>query len=219
MSESYRSSPQIPCNEPQLYTIYHTATADMRKKLIQKERYLSVQYQLISIVFNLITITQIIIGATITALGPSGDKHMLAITILGAFNTSIAGLLALLKGRGLPERLRRNMIEISKVSEVIQEREALLRYGPSHDSNADISPLLQEVFQAYASAQQIIERNQTDRYADEEVAQTSSVTAELNDPPIGMAGTGNPNGKKRQLDEEMGTVSAVEDVDSGTHLS
>lgn len=59
-------------------------------------------------VFNLIAIAQIVVGAAITALGPSGGEHKLAITILGAVNTSIAGLLAFLKGRGLPERLRRN---------------------------------------------------------------------------------------------------------------
>jgi hypothetical protein len=89
---------------------------------------------------------------------------MLAITILGALNTSIAGLLALLKGRGLPERLRRNMIEIANVSDLIQETATLLRRGYNHFSNSGIPLLLQEVFQVCTSARQIIERNQTNTY-------------------------------------------------------
>ncbi|KAJ5223174.1 uncharacterized protein N7469_009414 [Penicillium citrinum] len=209
MSDLHQSSPQNSYDEPQIYVTYEAATADLRNELIRKEKHLRFQYQLISTAFNLIAIAQIIIGATITALGPSGGEHILSITILGAFNTSIAGLLALLKGRGLPERLRRNMIEISKVSEFIREREILLRYGNSHISHDEISTLLQEVFQEYNVAQQIIERNQTDTYSDERMPQNSVAYDDtMNGSPSEPVVDGKKSGKARQMDEEMGTVNS-----------
>lgn len=208
MSDLHQSSPQNSYDEPQIYVTYETATADLRNELIRKEKHLRFQYRLISIVFNLIAMTQIILGATITALGPSGGDHVVAITILGAFNTSIAGLLALLKGRGLPERLRRNMIEIAKVSEFIQERATLLRYGDSHISHDTIATILQDVFQEYNAAQQIIERNQTDTYADERIRQNSVAYEDIMDgPSCQPVKAGKKSGKARQMDEELGTVS------------
>ncbi|KAJ5473368.1 hypothetical protein N7475_002934 [Penicillium sp. IBT 31633x] len=208
MSESHQSNLQDSYDESQIYIAYEAATADLQKKLSRKEKHLRFQYLLISSAFNLIAIAQVILGAAITALGPSGGDHKLAITILGAFNTSIAGLLALLKGRGLPERMRRNMIEIAKVSDFIQEKATLLRYGNSHISDSEISLLLQETFQAYASAQEIIERNQTDTYADERMPQASVVATGMTGSSSQTAVTSKTNGKTPQIDEEMGIVRA-----------
>ncbi|KAJ6031540.1 hypothetical protein N7540_002272 [Penicillium herquei] len=148
MSEPHQSILQGSSDKSQIYATYKAAAVDIKKKLFCEERYLRVEYQLISFVFNLIKIAQVIISAAITALGPSGVEHMLAITILGALNTSIAGLLALLKGRGLPERLRKNMVQLARVSDFIEGRPTMLRYGDSHVSDDGISLLLQEDFQA-----------------------------------------------------------------------
>ena len=147
MPESHQSLLRDSSKKSQTYLTYMAATAKLQTKLIRKEKDHRFQYYLVSVVFNLITVTQTIVGAAITALGPSGGEHTLAITILGAFNTSIAGLLALLKGRGLPERLKKNSTEISKVLEIIQERETLLRYSNSNVSDDEVYVLLQENFQ------------------------------------------------------------------------
>jgi len=210
MPESHQSPPRDSLDESQTYLTYAAATAELRKKLVRKEKNQRYQYHIISIVFDLIAIAQIIVGASITALGPSGDKHMLAITILGAFNTSIAGLLALLKGRGLPERLRRNSFEIAKTLDLIQETATLLRYGNSHVSNDEISVLLQEVFQAYASAEQVIEGNRPDTYADARNPRGSVAGTETNGASSHTAVTSGTGGKKRQIDEEQGTVDNTE---------
>jgi hypothetical protein len=210
MPESHQSTLRDSSEESQTYLTYAAATADLQKKLIRKEKEHRFQYHLISVVFNLIAVAQIVVGAAITALGPSGGEHTTAITILGAFNTSIAGLLALLKGRGLPERLRRNSTEISKVLDLIQERETLLRYGSSHVSDDEISVLLQEAFQSYASAEQIIEGNQPDTYADGRKPQDSVASNEVNGIPSHTAETSGTSGKRRQIDEELGTVNNTE---------
>lgn len=210
MPESHQSLLRDPSEESQTYLTYAAATAELRTKLIRKEKDHRIQYYLISVLFNLIAVAQVIVGAAITALGPSGGEHTLAITILGAFNTSIAGLLALLKGRGLPERLRKNSTEISKVLDIIQERETLLRYGNSNVSDDEVCVLLQEAFQLYASAEQVIEGNQPDTYADGRKPQDSVTSTEMNGISSHMAGTGRMNGKKRQIDEELGTVNHTE---------
>jgi hypothetical protein len=201
MPEHHQPTPIDSSDESQTYLTYEAATAGLRKKLTRKGKEQRFQYQPISIIFNLIAIAQIIFGAAITALGPSGGEHMLAITILGAFNTSIAGLLALLKGRGLLERLRRNSIEIAKVLDFIQERAILLRYGNSQTSNYGISVLLQEAFQAYTFAEQIIEGNQPDTYADGRKTQASVVATEMNGYSSQTAVTSETTGKRRQNDE------------------
>ncbi|KAI7974880.1 hypothetical protein EIK77_001084 [Talaromyces pinophilus] len=188
---------------PQQYQSYEAAISDLQKELIQTRSYQNFQYQLITISFNLLVIVQVIIGAAITALGPSGGDHVLAITILGALNTSIAGILSLLKGRGLPQRLRRNMAEISKVLDLIRERKTLLRYGNNLQvSNLATSELLQDVFQAYNSMKQIIENNQPDTYTDGNASERAASSDQQQRNAFQKT-----NGKKRHRDEEMGSPS------------
>jgi hypothetical protein len=188
---------------PQQYQSYEAAISDLQKELIQTRSYQNFQYQLITISLNLLVIVQVIIGAAITALGPSGGDHVLAITILGALNTSIAGILSLLKGRGLPQRLRRNIAEISKVLDLIRERKTLLRYGNNLQvSNLATSELLQDVFQAYNSMKQIIENNQPDTYTDGNASERAASSDQQQRNAFQKT-----NGKKRQRDEEMGSPS------------
>ncbi|KAJ5506917.1 hypothetical protein PEX1_021940 [Penicillium expansum] len=209
MPEYHQQTPIDSSDESQIYLTYEAATSQLRRKLTRKGKEERFQYQLISIVFNLIAITQIILGAAITALGPSAGEHVLAITILGALNTSIAGLLALLKGRGLPERLRRNSIEIAKVLDIIQERTILLRYGNTQTSNDGISSHLQEAFRAYTYAQQIIDGNQPDTYTVGRKNHNSVAATDMNGSSSETTVTNEASGKRRQIDEEMGNVHAV----------
>jgi len=64
---------------------------------------------------------QLVVGATLTGLGPAAGDHPQAITVLGAVNTGVAGLLGLLKGNGLPDRLRKDGFELRKVLDYIEE--------------------------------------------------------------------------------------------------
>ncbi|OJZ79657.1 hypothetical protein ASPFODRAFT_148777, partial [Aspergillus luchuensis CBS 106.47] len=65
------------------------------RKLKTQERHKKSHHQLFSVVFNFLVIVQLAIGATITALGPLASEHMLAITVLGALNTVVAGIVFL----------------------------------------------------------------------------------------------------------------------------
>ncbi|KAJ5335883.1 uncharacterized protein N7506_003905 [Penicillium brevicompactum] len=72
MPKSHQSLLRDSSEESQTYLTYVAATAELRAKLIRKEEDHRFQYYLISVVFNLIAVAQIIVGAAITALGPSG---------------------------------------------------------------------------------------------------------------------------------------------------
>jgi hypothetical protein len=80
------------------------------KEVIDQQTRRSRQYILVEILFYLALGAQIVIGATLTALGPISGLHSKAITILGVINTSTAGVLALFKGQGLPDRLRKQQV-------------------------------------------------------------------------------------------------------------
>lgn len=136
----------------QHYQLFKEAANGIREKREFQTWSQRAQDELFNILFDLLTITQVLIGSTITALGPLGDQHMLQITILGAFNTAIAGLLALPKGGGLPQRLRRNMSELAKVLDHIKNQAILLHHGSKKTSRDEIDVLIQDVFYQYATA-------------------------------------------------------------------
>ena len=52
---------------------------------------------------NTLFLSQVVLGAALTGLGASGSSHIL-ITVFGALNTIIAGVMAYLKSRGQPMR-------------------------------------------------------------------------------------------------------------------
>lgn len=63
------------------------------------------QYVLFSRGINACLGVQIVVAATLTALG-AGNGGRAAVTVFGGINTVIAGLLTYLKGSGLPGRLQ-----------------------------------------------------------------------------------------------------------------
>ncbi|ROW11622.1 hypothetical protein VMCG_01294 [Cytospora schulzeri] len=80
---------------------------------------------------------QIIVSAVLTALGPNAKNYETTITVLGSVNTIIAGILALLKGSGLIERLSKDEVEFQKLQDWIEETESLLSVGIIGSSGGD----------------------------------------------------------------------------------
>ncbi|KAI1619890.1 hypothetical protein EDD37DRAFT_196583 [Exophiala viscosa] len=69
-------------------------------------------------------LTQVVLGAALTALGASRSSHIL-ITIFGALNTVIAGLVAYLKSRGQPMRARMYRDDLERVVDEIENSEVM----------------------------------------------------------------------------------------------
>ncbi|KAJ5462390.1 hypothetical protein N7530_010595 [Penicillium desertorum] len=153
-----------------------------------------------SVVFNVLAVVQFAVRATITALGPLANKHMLAITILGALNTIVAGILVLMKGRGLPQRLRNDIAEISKVLTFIDNTGIRLKYSDNDHPNSEVMRLIDEALGRYITMCEIIERNQPDSYASGNISQNQA-----NNEPLERADKKNKIlAKDRQPDEEIG---------------
>lgn len=91
-----------------------------RDVVSHKYRYLYL-FHFISTVRWMLMILQILLGAALTALGAMSLESGKPITILGAVNTGIAGLLALLHNSGLPDRYWNDMAEFEEIEDHIKE--------------------------------------------------------------------------------------------------
>ncbi|KAM0267713.1 hypothetical protein ACHAQH_010086, partial [Verticillium albo-atrum] len=94
-------------------------------------------------------IAQIILGAVLTALGPSSAIHAVSITILGATNTTVAGVMALVKGQGLMEKLKNDELELMQVRGWVEETEALMEAGIVGGDREETSRLVAEGYRRY----------------------------------------------------------------------
>jgi hypothetical protein len=73
---------------------------------------------------NTLLLCQVVLGATLTALGASESSHVL-ITVFGVVNTVIAGLVAYLKSRGQPARQRIFRDDLERVVDEIENSEIM----------------------------------------------------------------------------------------------
>lgn len=132
--------------------------------IIEERRRRRWQHSIVSWSLNVVHVTQIVIAATLTALGPNAGRYTMPITVLGALNAVIAGVLALLKGQGLPERLHKDEMMYERLQEWIEETEALLMTGIIGRDNRDIGVLVESAFKKFNSAKLSEENNRPDNY-------------------------------------------------------
>ncbi|KAL5090599.1 hypothetical protein Trisim1_004224 [Trichoderma cf. simile WF8] len=103
----------------------------------------------------ILMLLQLFIGATLTALGSMSFSQGTPITILGAANTVIAGLLAFLQNSGLPDRYRYDKSEFEALEDHIKE---ILDSGIAPaDQTAD--QILAECFDLYQDAKATVSAN------------------------------------------------------------
>jgi SMODS and SLOG-associating 2TM effector domain len=86
----------------------------------------NVTYNLTALISNSLLLSQVILGAALTALGASESSHVL-ITLFGAANTIIAGVVAYLKSRGQPMRARMYRDDLERVVNEIENSEVMWR--------------------------------------------------------------------------------------------
>ena len=130
-------------------------------RVIQEESKARLQYHLLSFIIDSCLLLQIIIAAALTALGASRSSHVI-VTIFGALNTVIAGILSFTKGQGLPNRLRKYQNALRRVREYIEQRERDFRQ-PDNKRNLDHE--IQTVLEMYEAVRQTDEDNDPDAYA------------------------------------------------------
>jgi hypothetical protein len=90
-------------------------------------------YQFTATMTNMLLLSQVVIGATITGLGAS-DSSPILVTVFGALNTIIAGVVAFLKSRGQPMRARMFKDDLERVVDEI-ENSAIMWLGISKNAH------------------------------------------------------------------------------------
>ncbi|KAL9530469.1 hypothetical protein SMMN14_06003 [Sphaerulina musiva] len=83
-------------------------------------------YTFTSALTNTLLLTQVVLGASLTGMGASQSPGWL-ITVFGALNTIIAGLVAFLKSRGQPMRARMFRDDLNRVVDEIENSATMWR--------------------------------------------------------------------------------------------
>ncbi|KAK3619525.1 hypothetical protein LTR56_023960 [Elasticomyces elasticus] len=107
--------------KPQETSLYYRATRHRRNQ--------GATYVLTATLTNTLLLAQIVLGAALTGLGASDSSRVL-ITVFGALNTVIAGLIAFLRSRGQPVRARMFRDELDRIVNEI-ENSAVMWHGVS----------------------------------------------------------------------------------------
>ncbi|KAI0018396.1 hypothetical protein F4780DRAFT_751386 [Xylariomycetidae sp. FL0641] len=115
---------------------------------------------------------QIIIGAALTSLGPTAAKYETIITIMGAVNTVLAGILALVKGSGQPQKVGKDRIAYRRLQDWIEETEALLAVGVIGRNRKEVGLLVESAFKRYNAAKLNEENNDPDYYVNQPIEPT-----------------------------------------------
>jgi hypothetical protein len=104
---------------------------------------------------------QLLLGAALTALGSKAAGQQLAITILAAANTVIAGLLALMHNSGLPDRFQKDFDEFDQVESYLKELvdTGIVRKGMTRDE------VVENCFARFRRAKEVVAKNKPSTYS------------------------------------------------------
>jgi hypothetical protein len=119
------------------------------KEIIDAQRTRTIQYRVINFLYYLALGMQVIMGALLSSLGAQAEDHKSAITTFGILNASLAGILALFKGQGLPDRFRKDEYNLRLVQDFIEETDMRLAIRGNDISRKELQHLVEEVFEKY----------------------------------------------------------------------
>ncbi|AEO55364.1 hypothetical protein MYCTH_2299111 [Thermothelomyces thermophilus ATCC 42464] len=129
-------------------------------RVVHAEQTAKDQYKVFSVVINACYFLQIIVAASVTAMGAANANNK-AVTAFGAINTIIAGFLTYLKGSGYPARFKYCADEWKKVREYIEHRE---RDFSLEGCTLDVYEEIDNIREMYELTKRDIEVNQPEAY-------------------------------------------------------
>ena len=129
-------------------------------RIVAEETKTRYQYYIMASIIEVSFLGQIIVAATLTALGAADASHI-AITVLGSVNTVIAGVQTYLKGQGLPNRLRLYEFGLRKLREHIEDRERDFSHA---DCKLNVDHEIADIAAMYKAVRQTAEDNTPDTY-------------------------------------------------------
>ncbi|KAJ6444585.1 C6 transcription factor [Purpureocillium lavendulum] len=125
------------------------------RDIVQERNKYFLLYHAASITQAALMVLQLLIGASVTSLGAMRLHTGIPITVLGAVNTVIAGLIALLDNGGLPDRFRYDMTQFEELEDHMKE---LLDSGIV-PANMTTDQVLAECFDRFREAKATVAAN------------------------------------------------------------
>ena len=113
--DDHRDAHYNHCQEANEGLYHHVCERESRRRL---------EYLACVFILDFCYMAQIAFAAILTALGASRSSFIV-ITVFGALNVALGGILALFKGLGLPMRLRKEWLEFRKLRHYIDDRERM----------------------------------------------------------------------------------------------
>ncbi|KAI8623322.1 hypothetical protein F5Y19DRAFT_389298 [Xylariaceae sp. FL1651] len=132
--------------------------------VIETQARKAMQHALLQAFLYVVYFVQIIVGAVLTSLGATAAQYATVITVLGAVNTVLAGVLALIKGSGQPAKLGKDRIGYRRLQDWIEETEALLAVGVIGRNRREVGLLVESAFKRYNAAKASEENNDPEFY-------------------------------------------------------
>ena len=149
-----------PGNIKQDYRQRPAKNIGIYSRVVSEEKKTQVQYYIMASVIEASFLSQIVVAATLTALG-AADASYIAITVLGSINTVIAGIQTYLKGQGLPNRLRQYEFGLRKLREYIEDRERDFSHA---DCPRNVDHEIADIAAMYKAVRQTAEDNTPENY-------------------------------------------------------
>ncbi|KAG0647851.1 hypothetical protein D0Z07_5957 [Hyphodiscus hymeniophilus] len=133
------------------------------------ERWTRIRYLVCDFLVVVAMFLQIIVGAAVTAFG-AGSVNDTVITVFGAANTALASLLAVLKSKGLPNRLRQDWNVWRELREYIEEKEREIemimtgKISGTTEKQIDVWSEIKSIEARYNAVRVTSEANRPDTY-------------------------------------------------------
>ncbi|GAB7352464.1 hypothetical protein MBLNU459_g2872t1 [Dothideomycetes sp. NU459] len=158
------------------------AAHGLYKEICDRESKANRKFQMFDLMIMALIVMQIILSGVFIVLGSVNIDHHIVIAVLGAVGTVIAGILALVKGQGLPNRLR---MERDGLRKVIFEAEEL--YWDVGAGRAVTFDDIRKVRAAYMAILEDARRNHPDTWNAIATAEAGALKAASSGSKNGMA--------------------------------
>jgi hypothetical protein len=113
-----------PSNLPENARYPNIARRSLYGRAVHRRNTQNRWYLITASLSNTLLLSQVVLGAALTGLGASSSSHIL-ITLFGALNTIIAGVVAYLKSRGQPMRARMYRDDLDRVVDEMENSEVM----------------------------------------------------------------------------------------------
>lgn len=140
-------------------------------QMCQKKRRIERKYRFYDLVVMFFLIMQLLLSAVFIVLGALNIDQHIAIAVLGAVSSIIAGVLALMRGQGLPNRLRMERDGLTKV--ILEADELYWDVGAGREITYEDVRKLRD---AYSSVLEDAGRNHPDTWNTTAIATAQGLT-------------------------------------------